>query len=42
MSTKALTANTAKRNQKLKDAFRTRYTTQPKPSKYSRDYVERA
>jgi len=32
-------ANTEKRNNKIKAAFYTRYTTQPRPRLYSREYV---
>jgi hypothetical protein len=41
MPTAALTrsANTDKRNQKLRDAFYARYTSQPRPRKLSREYV---
>jgi hypothetical protein len=32
-------ANTEKRNRKLRDAFHARYTSQPRPRKYSREYM---
>ena len=31
--------NTAKRNQRLKDAFYARYTNQPRPRKHTREFV---
>ena len=31
--------NTAKRNQRLKDAFYVRYTNQPRPRKHTREFV---
>jgi len=31
--------NTEKRNRKLRDAFHARYTSQPRPRKFSREFV---
>jgi len=31
--------NTEKRNQKIRDAFYTRYTNQPRPRKFAREHV---
>jgi hypothetical protein len=32
-------ANTDKRNQKLRDAFYNRFTNQPRPKRFTREYI---